>query len=53
MYACVSPLWANDNVVTLSTIQKSIEIDPDYGEVYFNLGNLLSDEYNFAEAAIK
>ena len=26
-------------------------IDPDYGEVYFNYGNLLSDEGSFAAAA--
>lgn len=32
-------------------IQKSLEIDPDYYEVYFNLGNLVSDEGNHAEAA--
>ncbi len=25
--------------------------DPDYGEVYFNYGNLLSDERKFGEAA--
>lgn len=28
-----------------------MEIEPDYGEVYFNYGNLLSDEENYAEAA--
>lgn len=32
-------------------LQKSLEIDPDYYEVYFNLGNLVSDEGNHAEAA--
>ncbi len=30
-----------------------MEIDPDYGEVYFNYGNLLSDERKFGEAAIR
>ena len=32
--------------------QAAIKIDPEYGEVYFNYGNLLSDEGNFA-AAVK
>lgn len=28
-----------------------MEIEPDYGDVYFNYGNLLSDEGNYVEAA--
>ncbi len=28
-------------------------IDPDYGEVHFNYGNILSDEGNFAAAATR
>lgn len=32
-------------------MQKSLEIDPDYHEVYFNLGNLVSDEGKYEEAA--
>ena len=28
----------------------AMEIDPDYGEVYFNYGNLLSEENNIVEA---
>ena len=34
-------------------IQRALEIDPDYVEVYFNLGNLLSDEGNYTEALKK
>lgn len=34
-------------------VQKSIEIDPDYGEVYFNYGNLLSDAGNVEAAAAR
>lgn len=32
-------------------LQKSLEIDPDYYEVYFNLGNLVSDEGDYEAAA--
>lgn len=34
-------------------IQKAIELEEDYHEVYFNYGNLLSDEGRIAEAAEK
>ena len=30
-----------------------MKIDPDYGEVYFNYGNLLSDEGEFGAAAAR
>lgn len=30
-----------------------MEIDPDYGEVYFNYGNLLSDEGEYEAAAAR
>lgn len=29
-----------------------MEIDPDYEEVYFNYGNLLSDAARYEEAAV-
>ena len=32
------------------SLQLAMQIEPDYGEVYFNYGNLLSDEGNYAEA---
>lgn len=35
----------------LVLLQLVMEIEPDYGEVYFNYGNLLSDEGNYVEAA--
>jgi len=35
---------------TTCILQAAIQIDPEYGEVYFNHGNLLSDEGKFAEA---
>ena len=28
-----------------------MEVDPDYGEVYFNYGNLLSDAGQYEKAA--
>ena len=34
-------------------IQVAMEIDPDYGEVYFNYGNLLSDEGEYEAAAAR
>ena len=34
-------------------IQLAMEIDPDYGEVYFNYGNLLSDEGEYEAAAAR
>ena len=33
--------------------QLAMEIDPDYGEVYFNYGNLLSDEGEYEAAAAR
>lgn len=32
--------------------QRSLELDPGYGEVYFNYGNLLYDAGNLSEASI-
>lgn len=34
-------------------IQLAMKIDPDYGEVYFNYGNLLSDIGEFEAAAAR
>ncbi len=30
-----------------------MQIDPEYSEVYFNYGNLLSDEGDFRAAAVR
>ena len=40
----------HSNILPL-LFQKSLEIDPDYYEVYFNLGNLVSDEGDYETAA--
>jgi lipoprotein NlpI len=32
--------------------QQSLAIDPEFAEVYMNIGNLYSDEKQYAEAAI-
>ena len=37
----------------LLSMQLAMEIDPDYGEVYFNYGNLLSDEGEYEAAAAR
>lgn len=44
-----------DDYVTnvVLSMQLAMEIDPDYGEVYFNYGNLLSDEGEYEAAAAR
>jgi len=34
------------------SFQASLDIDPQFGEVYMNLGNLMSDDKHY-EAAVK
>ena len=33
-------------------LQQSLAIDPEFGEVYLNMGNLLSDEKNYEAALV-
>ena len=44
-------IWETAKNLFSCLLQKTIEIDPDYGDVYYNYGTLLFDEGNF-EAAV-
>ena len=47
-------LLEDDYVTNIAIVlQLAMEIDPDYGEVYFNYGNLLSDEGEYEAAAAR
>lgn len=51
-YLVRSSLVTLSKIFMYTAIQMSMEIDPDYEDVYFNYGNLLSDAGKYEAAAV-